>query len=134
MSSPIGWVGFQQAYRGSANRSSCKGSDLEGGQWPAHAQGHPPRLLTPREGASSLLVWPENRLTYSPPPASSLLAFSLWGRQGKRRDNGPGPRATSVFPGSVPSAEGKAALTPLTPGLVRPQPPAGPSSKCLETF
>lgn len=98
----------------------------------AHAQGHPPRLLTPREGASSSLVWPEEyRLTYSPPPASSLLAFSLWGRQGKRRDNGPGPRAPSVFPRS---AEGNDALAPLAPWLARAQPPVGSSSKYLETF
>jgi hypothetical protein len=35
---------------------------------------------------------------------------------------------------AFPSAEGKAALTPLAPGLAQPKSPAGSSSKCLETF
>lgn len=50
-----------------------------------------PRLLTPREGGSSSLLWPEEyRLTYSPSPASSP-ARSLWGRQDERKRICDGP-------------------------------------------
>lgn len=79
-----------------------------------------PRLLTPRERASSALLWPEeHRLTYSPPPASAL-ALSLWGEgreestcDGLQPASGPGslrePRRT-LLPRE--RAERKAAWPP----------------------
>lgn len=99
MSSPKGRAGSQQPAGAQSagdqegaqpNRSRCGGSGLgRAGPKPCQARPHAggrPRLLTPREGASSSLLWPEEyRLTYSPSPASSL-AFSLWGRQDERKD------------------------------------------------
>lgn len=77
-------------------------SRTEAGPSPArrpHARGSP-RLLTPRERASSARLWPEEyRLTYSPPPASSL-AFSLWG-EGREESTCDGLQPASGPAGSL---------------------------------